>query len=1211
METLNTAPATLLDGQRDDVLRITATNLGTAGPADLEWASLGLLIESAPGTPLAAGLLSAVEVYADTNLSGAYEPAADALVAVVLAPAPAADGTLSITFESSDPAGVRVPAGQSRTWFLVAALPPGASAKTPPTLRITHLVNGPAASFARNTANGLLLTMQPAPDVASSTITALPNTAPTTSGIADVTSFEPAQPGSVPLFAAFHDAEDAPAQLTYSITGITNPAIFSFVGLDLPKGALALNYAPGVAGSSFITVRATDRGGLTVATSFKVSVALIQTYADWAAFHAASGSQQQDAAGLSNLVKYAFALDPRSGGDIAGLPRLVRSGNARVFSHLRPKHATDLTYRYEYSTDLAGWQPAINGQQFYQNTTDLGDGRTRVELLLLISGPKVFLRALADHAAGGAASGFLAGGDPLNPGGDPPPADITPPPGTHPIRGTVVFPQQNVVNANALAVSGVDIGDLDGDGLRDLISVSAGDDKIAWYRNLGGGTFGAAQVLTTSVIDPFCVELVDFDGDGKLDIYVGARGFSTQPQLVWFRGLGGGAFTGPQTIASGDYSTLYVGSIATADIDGDGRRDAISSSISFTGPENDRIAWYRNLGNGSFGPQQLISNAASAPWCAAAGDINGDGKVDIVSASSKDDKVAWYAGNGDGTFGPQQVISLANDNVRSVSLADLDRDGLLDVVSVASITNTIDNIIYSRVACYRNLGGGAFSEQVISSTTVGAAAATLADLNGDGYPEVIVASAMAANGVGNRVVWFENLGGSFGPENIVSTAVSGALAVAAGDINGDGTIDVASASQNDNKVAWYRNLGGQFSLATTSTAPASLHEGARAAVLRVSLTNHGQPGDDNARLKTLALLIESAPGVPFGTAEANALIDRLDVFADTNGTGVFEPATDKLLHTALYLPLTAGRVTLAFNGLHDPAWQVPPGGMRHFFVVPRLTQNAAAQSLISFRFTHLTAGTPRTTGQDAQTGAPLVLEPVASFTGSFITAQVNHAPTAGGIPAIIVGDTVAPTSVALWNYFGDTEDGAAGLHYEIVGNTNPAMFQFTGIAPTTGVLLLKYQPGAGGTAQITVRATDSLGKSATASLSVHVQVASSMSAWLALNFPGGVPGALPFSPLMSYAFALDPRLAGDTRGLPRIRSVGKARILSHLRPRYAADLQCDYEISTNMVTWTPAIHGFDYYQFVNNLPDALQQVDVVILANGPRVFLRARPQLAP
>ena len=70
-----------------------------------------------------------------------------------------------------------------------------------------------------------------------------------------------------------------------------------------------------------------------------------------------------------------------------------------------------------------------------------------------------------------------------------------------------------------------------------------------------------------------------------------------------------------------------------------------------------------------------------------AGDLDGDGDLDVLSASFGDDKIAWYENmDGKGSFGPQQVITTAAIRPRSVYAADLDGDGDLDVLSASSRT---------------------------------------------------------------------------------------------------------------------------------------------------------------------------------------------------------------------------------------------------------------------------------------------------------------------------------------------------------------------------------------------------------------------------------------------------------------------------------------------------------------------------------------------
>ncbi|MEZ6056154.1 MAG: DUF2341 domain-containing protein [Planctomycetaceae bacterium] len=98
------------------------------------------------------------------------------------------------------------------------------------------------------------------------------NDTPTTSGIANVTVDEDAPASSVNLRSAFADLEDSDSQLTLTVVGNTNTALFSSVTPSNSTGTLTLNYAPNQFGTSDITIRATDTGGLFVETTFQVTV---------------------------------------------------------------------------------------------------------------------------------------------------------------------------------------------------------------------------------------------------------------------------------------------------------------------------------------------------------------------------------------------------------------------------------------------------------------------------------------------------------------------------------------------------------------------------------------------------------------------------------------------------------------------------------------------------------------------------------------------------------------------------------------------------------------------------------------------------------------------------------------------------------------------------------------------------------------------------
>jgi hypothetical protein len=78
-------------------------------------------------------------------------------------------------------------------------------------------------------------------------------------------------------------------------------------------------------------------------------------------------------------------------------------------------------------------------------------------------------------------------------------------------------------------------------------------------------------------------------------------------------------------------------SVYATDLDGDGDADVLSAS-----QLDDKIAWYENLGGGSFGAQQVITTSAYGARSVYATDLDGDGDADVLSASWLDDKIAWY-----------------------------------------------------------------------------------------------------------------------------------------------------------------------------------------------------------------------------------------------------------------------------------------------------------------------------------------------------------------------------------------------------------------------------------------------------------------------------------------------------------------------------------------------------------------------------------------
>ena len=120
-------------------------------------------------------------------------------------------------------------------------------------------------------------------------------------------------------------------------------------------------------------------------------------------------------------------------------------------------------------------------------------------------------------------------------------------------------------------------------------------------------------------------------------------------------------------------------SVYAADLDNDGDMDVLSAAFN-----DDKIAWYENTdGQGTFSSQKTITTQADGASSVYAADIDGDGDMDVLSASDRDDKIAWYENNGDKTFSSQKTITTQADGARSVFAADIDGDGHMDVLSAS------------------------------------------------------------------------------------------------------------------------------------------------------------------------------------------------------------------------------------------------------------------------------------------------------------------------------------------------------------------------------------------------------------------------------------------------------------------------------------------------------------------------------------------------
>jgi VCBS repeat protein len=244
-----------------------------------------------------------------------------------------------------------------------------------------------------------------------------------------------------------------------------------------------------------------------------------------------------------------------------------------------------------------------------------------------------------------------------------------------------------------------------------------------------------------------------------------------------------GAGEGPSFLPTSLHfrNCCFATSLTTADLRGDGRTDIISGN----GLSYDVTVLLSDGAGGYADPVSLpMPSLDRGTVFVAAGDVNGDGKIDLVATGFDDTSVLLFTGNGDGTFGePATFTTGAGSWPWGIALADLDGNGTLDIVT--SNNNSAD------VSVLAGDGSGGFADAVTFPAGSFPIAVAVADVTGDGHPDIVTANAGSTDVsvlAGDGALHFaapQTL--SIGPD-----AEPRALAVA--DIDGDGKTDIATAN---------------------------------------------------------------------------------------------------------------------------------------------------------------------------------------------------------------------------------------------------------------------------------------------------------------------------------------------------------------------------------------------------------------------------------
>ena len=379
---------------------------------------------------------------------------------------------------------------------------------------------------------------------------------------------------------------------------------------------------------------------------------------------------------------------------------------------------------------------------------------------------------------------------------------------------------------------GVAAGDFNGNGRIDLAVTNRIGDSISILLGNGDGTFQTGETLSTG-IQPTYITAADLNGNGRLDLvesdYIsetltiyygnGDGTFSnpihlptgSQPGNPVVANFGGGAGgrpdiaiavnqsevalfvpTGPNSYATPRYFPAGPGAnlIAAGDLNGDGIPDLVVADPGSFGPST--VTILLGVGNGTFRDGGTVA-VGGTPFSVTLADLNGNGKLDMVTTNLATNSVSVLMGNGDGTFAPAVDLP-AGPEPFGAAAVDLTGDGRLDLV--------VADYAAGGVTVLPNQGGAAFgAPETISASATNVAIIT-ADFTANGRQDLAVANPLHDT----VTILLGNGDGTFSTGQTIRVG-SAPTGLVAADFNGDGNLDLAITCAGTGQVEVLLGLG--------------------------------------------------------------------------------------------------------------------------------------------------------------------------------------------------------------------------------------------------------------------------------------------------------------------------------------------------------------------------------------------------------------------
>ena len=375
-----------------------------------------------------------------------------------------------------------------------------------------------------------------------------------------------------------------------------------------------------------------------------------------------------------------------------------------------------------------------------------------------------------------------------------------------PLDTLAPFEAETTINA-ATNVYSAASGDFNGDGRMDLVVTNYASDTATVFLQSAAGKLVKDRDVTTDTT-PRTVEVGDLNDDGRDDFAVGTY---ANKSVNIFLSKSTGGFTKSTISLSRPVLDLDI-----ADLNDDDLDDFVLATESSYGE-----IWFQSSAGGFYRHREMIiTNGGNSNWVyyargCAAGDFNNDDRIDVAFTASTSYTSTWsyefygmlkvHLQSASNTFPTQfNWRYYAYNYASGIDAGDVTGDGRDDIV--------ITNLYTNQVRLFVQKGAGGFSGT--GTTFSGATRPTwprIADFDGDGKNDVV------CGGLGEKFIFLKQRDGTLSTTSKKWDSKHGVMDVAAGDFNGDGLIDAATANTFGNNVGlWIQRT--EYSGAWTSNA---------------------------------------------------------------------------------------------------------------------------------------------------------------------------------------------------------------------------------------------------------------------------------------------------------------------------------------------------------------------------------------------------------